>query len=289
MSNNLNRICAKALMETMEFDMLDEEDSLAIDTVSGDFGEEYDDRKVLHGGLKLEDTFKQKDNENKPGVLSKYIEEPEKMNEGAGSDLANGMKANAIATGVVGGLIASGYVIYKGVKYAKDKLFKKVSSKDIKNGSKLLSKSKDTKNKVSLSMDEIEKIEPMITKKVSSIVKEFNKTRKDDIKKEINEFFSDFDEDELQEYRRYIKSGTKLTCELFYGACDTDISYIICNEEQYVCCAVSDIISDIGKELKADKEVGKYIDAYGTGDGDEGCLYINLNGEACKEYLNGGN
>lgn len=87
------------------------------------------------------------------------------MNEGAGSDLANGMKANAIATGVVGGLIASGYVIYKGVKYAKDKLFKKVSSKDIKNGSKLLSKSKDTKNKVSLSMDEIEKIEPMITKK----------------------------------------------------------------------------------------------------------------------------
>lgn len=115
--------------------------------------------------------------------------------------------------------------------------------------------------------EEFKTIESLLKK----IVQKFNSDP--NVKKEIEK---EYYENELdQEYGKF--KFKRFICEEFEKS-DSEISFVVCDENQDYRVAASSAISKMGKELENQiKEKG--IDAsVSCGDGDEGCVYIKAAG-----------
>lgn len=98
------------------------------------------------------------------------------------------------------------------------------------------------------------------------IVDKYNKNK--DIKNQIDKKLKKFN-DENNDNIKF----TKFVCELFEDN-DTEIIFIVCDDDQMTRDIINDYTYDIGKELEKQlkkKNIDVFID---IGDGDEGCLYI---------------
>ena len=144
--------------------------------------------------------------------------------------------------------------------------------------------------KILLTRDEIQKIVDLVKKELSKIVSKYNSDQQ--IKKRMHdllvEWYYEWDEDE--DINEYLNKNPKLVCNIFevYYEYPYEISFEICDKAQAIRIAISDIIYDIANDLDK-SDIGSLLKTSHIGDGDEGCIYTNINPKAAKEYLNGGN
>ena len=83
------------------------------------------------------------------------------------------------------------------------------------------------------------------------------------------------------QYTDYIKKNKApkfSTPYIDYASGNNCLMFEVCNEGQYIREALSPVIVDMINELKKNQTVSKYIYKIDNGDGDEGCIYIEVKG-----------
>lgn len=204
--DDLNMICARAMMEEMEYGLFDETD-LAIDVISGKFDDdeekgEIDDgeTKVLHGKKSMSE-----------GKISNFFNRSKEKVDSISTD-----EANKVILPVLRSIID---------KYNSDP---KVRDK----GVKLL----------------------------SSYLKRIDEDSKDSKRIKV-----------------YVESNSipKFKCKLAEKD-KSSLIYEVLSGDQYIRDALSSLVKDIAKELKKNSDCSKIIRSIDTGDGDEGCIYIDI-------------
>lgn len=85
------------------------------------------------------------------------------------------------------------------------------------------------------------------------------------------------------EYKKYVnnKNIPKFRIYDIFLAVDS-IGILISNENQYINSDINKVINEIGKDLFSELSDTKYFTGCDIGDGDEGCIYLNLKKEEKK-------
>jgi hypothetical protein len=151
-------------------------------------------------------------------------------------------------------------------------------------------KTEPEKPKVETSKDDIKKAKTTVTAKLKQIISKYNssaehkKEIRNAIDKQIKEAAEYYEErgkvfkDQDRDFGKYFtdkKAVPRLTCDVFEDY-DYSITYSIFDGTQEMRIALGDIIYDICDELKDaidDIPCFKYCD---SGDGDEGCIYVDF-------------
>ena len=163
------------------------------------------------------------------------------------------------------------------------------NDKNIKEG--FLSKFKKPKAEENPKMElrDLEKIGSEILSVLKSIVNKYNSDKKVNTKciELFKNYLKGFDEDDiegddgLQKMNYYIKKNKApkfSTPYIDYASGNNCLMFEVCNEGQYIREALSPVIVDMINELKKNQTVSKYIYKIDNGDGDEGCIYIEVKG-----------
>lgn len=163
------------------------------------------------------------------------------------------------------------------------------NDKNIKEG--FLSKFKKPKSEENPKMElrDLEKIGSEILPVLKSIVNKYNSDKKVNTKciELFKNYLKGFDEDDiegddgLQKMNYYIKKNKApkfSTPYIDYASGNNCLMFEVCNEGQYIREALSPVIVDMINELKKNQTVSKYIYKIDNGDGDEGCIYIEVKG-----------
>ena len=163
------------------------------------------------------------------------------------------------------------------------------NDKNIKEG--FLSKFKKPKSEENPKMElrDLEKIGSEILPVLKSIVNKYNSDKKVNTKciELFKNYLNEFDEDDiegddgLQKMNYYIKKNKApkfSTPYIDYASGNNCLMFEVCNEGQYIREALSPVIVDMINELKKNQTVSKYIYKIDNGDGDEGCIYIEVKG-----------
>ena len=164
------------------------------------------------------------------------------------------------------------------------------NDKNIKEG--FLSKFKKPKAEENPKMElrDLEKIGSEILPVLKSIVNKYNSDKKVNTKciELFKNYLKGFDEDDiegddgLQKMNYYIKKNKapKFSIPYIdYASGNNCLMFEVCNEGQYIREALSPVIVDMINELKKNQTVSKYIYKIDNGDGDEGCIYIEVKGD----------
>ena len=163
------------------------------------------------------------------------------------------------------------------------------NDKNIKEG--FLSKFKKPKAEENPKMElrDLEKIGSEILPVLKSIVNKYNSDKKVNTKciELFKNYLKGFDEDDiegddgLQKMNYYIKKNKApkfSTPYIDYASGNNCLMFEVCNEGQYIREALSPVIVDMINEVKKNQTVSKYIYKIDNGDGDEGCIYIEVKG-----------
>lgn len=163
------------------------------------------------------------------------------------------------------------------------------NDKNIKEG--FLSKFKKPKAEENPKMElrDLEKIGSEILSVLKSIVNKYNSDKKVNTKciELFKNYLNEFDEDDiegddgLQKMNYYIKKNKapKFSIPYIdYVSGNNCLMFEVCDEGQYIRDALSPVIVDMINELKKNQTVSKYIYKIDNGDGDEGCIYIEVKG-----------
>lgn len=124
---------------------------------------------------------------------------------------------------------------------------------------------------------------------LKSIVNKYNSDKKVNTKciELFKNYLKGFDEDDiegddgLQKMNYYIKKNKAPKFSISYigyASGNNCLMFEVCNEGQYIREALSPVIVDMINELKKNQTVSKYIYKIDNGDGDEGCIYIEVKG-----------
>ena len=261
--SNLNKLLAYSICEEMEHNLFNDEECVATDIIGDIDDDEEDDSHILYDCDKS-------------------------VKEATFGDILVLSAAVAALAGISAGAAKA---LVKAKNITLNTLFKKPSKNNISKPSSVQNQ-KSKKEFVDLTGEENRIIEKFTEKKIKNITSKYNKDPeiREKLFNSITKFLKEMDIDENDpEYADCFDKRKLIKLDVYEISYSVDCTYFcICDDDQYICVACSDIINMIGKELMKDKEISKYINWFDTGDGDEGCLYIQFDGDKVREDIKGG-